>query len=94
MSESTNEERQHPDDAAVAEVRGWLDGAQDEDLIELEARTLSGVLAVLDGWEQNARTAVAQRNTAYGELEQLRAELREPTWRNFQARSADGGTGA
>lgn len=67
----------HPDDAAVAEVRAWLpEGTPDNALIELEAHTLRGVLAVLDQWEQNARNAAAQRNAAEGTLERAKVDMR------------------
>lgn len=67
----------HPDDAAVAEVRAWLpEGTPDNALIELEAHTLRGVLAVLDQWEQNARTAAAQRNAAEGSMERAKVDMR------------------
>lgn len=64
-------------DGAVAELMAWLpESTPDNALIELEAHTLRGVLAVLDQWEQNARTAAAQRNAAEGRLEAAKVDMR------------------
>lgn len=65
----------HPDDAAVAEVRAWIpEGTPDEALIELEAHTLRGVLAVLDGWRRNAFAVAAQRNAVEAQLAETSAD--------------------
>lgn len=65
----------HPDDAAVAEVRAWIpEGTPDHALIELEAHTLRGVLAVLDGWRRNAFGVAAQRNAVEVQLAKTGAD--------------------
>lgn len=65
----------HPDDAAVAEVRAWIpEGTPDDALIELEAHTLRGVLAVLDGWRRNAFGVAAQRNAVEVQLAKTSAD--------------------
>lgn len=67
---------QHPDDAALAEVRTWLDGLNDEAQVQFKVRKLRGVLNLLDGWERAARGAADQRNAAYTELDAAKVDMR------------------
>lgn len=72
--EMESEEReQHPDDAAVVGVRAWLDGLNDEALVEFKVRRLRSVLNVLSGWERYARGVAAQLGGAYSELNAVKA---------------------
>lgn len=75
--EMENEESErHPDDAAVTEVRTWIDGLDDEAPTQFKVRKLRGVLNLLDGWERNARRAADQRNGAYSELDMAKVDMR------------------
>lgn len=67
---------QHPDDAAVAEVRAWLGGLDDEAQVQFKVCKLRGVLNVLDGWERAARGAADQRNAAELRLETAKVDMR------------------